>query len=91
MVSLIAAKATTFVLTQKVAKSQVSRNASLPHNSIPCKSGKTWAAIFLPCCRYTLGLYASVKICYALPLRTRPPLFRLISPEAVLLTRKGKK
>jgi len=31
---LIAAEATTFVLTQKVAKSQVSRKASLPHEAI---------------------------------------------------------
>ena len=50
-----------------------------------CKSGKTWAAIFLPCCRYTLSLYASVKICYALPLRARPPSFCQLSSEAVLL------
>jgi len=50
-------------LIQKVAKNQVSRNASVPHRPFPCKSGKTWAAIFLPCCRYTLGLCPSVKIC----------------------------
>jgi hypothetical protein len=47
MVSLIAAKATTFVLIQKVAKNQVSRNTSLPHMPLRCKSGKTWAAAFL--------------------------------------------
>jgi len=91
MQPLIAAEATTFVLTQKVAKSQVSRNASLPHRPLPCKSGKTWAAIFLPCCRYAPGFCPSVKICYALPLHTRPPSFCLISPEAVLLTGKGKR
>jgi len=51
---LIAAEATTFVLIQKVAKNQVSRKASLPHRPLPRKSGKTWAAIFLPCCRYAL-------------------------------------
>ena len=32
----------------------------------------------------------TAKISYALPLRTRPPSFCLISPEAVLLTGKGK-
>ncbi|WP_091376244.1 hypothetical protein [Mucilaginibacter mallensis] len=33
-----------------------------------CKSGKTWAAIFLPPAS-PLMPHASVKICYALPLR----------------------
>jgi len=56
--------------------------------SLPCKSRKTWAAIFLLCCRYALSLCPSVKICYALQLRTRPPSFCLLSPEAVLLTGK---
>ncbi len=51
---------------------------------LPCKSGKTGAAIFLPIA-LPLKAYAAVKICYALP-RTRPPSFCLISPEAVLLT-----
>ncbi len=40
MVSLIAAKATTFVLIQKVAKNQVSRKASLPHIAFPANQAK---------------------------------------------------
>ena len=43
-----------FVFATKGPKRLVSRNASLPHRAIPCKSGKTWAAIFLPSCRYAL-------------------------------------
>jgi hypothetical protein len=53
---------------------------------LPCKSGKTWAAIFLPLAS-PLIVTASVKICYALP-RSRPPLFYLISAEAILLTKE---
>jgi hypothetical protein len=90
MKPLIAAEATTFVLIQKVAKNQVIRNASLPHGLLPCKSGKTWAAAFLRRYRSLMPL-ASVKSRYALPLRTRPPSFCLISSEAVLLTGKRKK
>jgi len=43
-----------FVFATKGPKRLVSRNASLQHRPFPCKSGKTWAAIFLPCCRYAL-------------------------------------
>jgi hypothetical protein len=56
---------------------------------LPCKSGKTWAAVFSRRYRSLLAL-ASVKSRYALPLRTRPPSFCLLSPEAVLLTGKSK-
>jgi hypothetical protein len=86
---LIAAEATTFVLIQKVAKNQVSRNASLPHRAIALQIRQN-----LGCCLFTplrsLIVQASVKSRYALPLRTRPPLFCLISSEAVLLTKEER-
>ncbi len=54
---------------------------------LPCKSDKTWAAIFLP---YCVRAYPSLQQKVARPCqRTRPPLFCLIFPEAVLL-RKNK-
>ncbi|WP_091377905.1 hypothetical protein [Mucilaginibacter mallensis] len=56
---LIAAEATTFVLIQKVAKNQVSRNASLPHRA------------FAPQIRQNLGCY----IFTLLSLRTWPLRF----------------
>jgi hypothetical protein len=46
--SLIAAEATTFVLIQKVAKNQVSRNASLPHKAIALQIRQN-----LGCCLFT--------------------------------------
>jgi hypothetical protein len=46
VVSLIAAKGYFFCLDTKETKSQVSRNASLPHRPLPCNSGKTWAGNF---------------------------------------------
>jgi hypothetical protein len=86
-IPLIAAEATTFVLIQKVAKNQVSRNASLPHWAFALQIRQN-----LGCNLFTLAspliAHASVKICYALP-HTRPPSFCLISPEALLLTKRG--
>jgi hypothetical protein len=59
MVSLIAAKATTFVLIQKVAKNQVSRNASLPHHGhSPANQAKPGLLYF----------YAAVATCLAFAL-----------------------
>jgi len=36
----------TFVLIQKCPKNQVSRNASLPHGPLPCKTGRTTGGEF---------------------------------------------
>jgi hypothetical protein len=63
---LIAAEATTFVLIQKVAKNQVIRNASLPHKAIAGKSGKTWAAAFLPCYRSLVPRLSKKPLCPAI-------------------------
>jgi hypothetical protein len=53
-------------LTAKVTKTVPGRKASLPHRPLRCKSGKTWAAIFLHLSPYRLvNLYA--KSCDALP------------------------
>ncbi|WP_091377204.1 hypothetical protein [Mucilaginibacter mallensis] len=65
MVSLIAAKAYFFCLDTKETKNQVSRLGFFAAQAFPCKSGKTWAAIFLLFASPLLAL-ASVKICYAL-------------------------
>jgi len=74
-------------LIQKVTKKIKSVEMLLCRTwPLPRKSGKTWAAIFLPSA-LPLMPTASVKICYALP-HTRPPLFCLLSSEAVLLTGK---
>jgi len=75
-----------FVFATKGPKRLVSRNASVPHKAISCKSGKTWAGKVCGHSAHTGPCIA--KISYALPLRTRPSSFCLISPEAVLLTGK---
>jgi hypothetical protein len=84
MKPLIAAEATTFVLIQKVAKNQVSRNASLPHWALPCKSVKTWAAAFLRCFRSLMPL-TSVKAAmpchYAQPTIVLPAFIRSCSTD----------
>jgi hypothetical protein len=47
---LIAAEATTFVLIQKVAKNQVSRNASLPHSASALQIRQNLGCnLFTPC------------------------------------------
>jgi len=81
---LIAAEASHFVLIQNWRKNQVSRNASFRARPLPCKSGRTWAAKFLR--RFARSYPPFSKYCYALPLRTWPASFCLISAEAVLLT-----
>jgi len=84
---LIAAEATTFVLIQKVAKNQVIRHASLQHGPLPRKSVKIWAGNI---CGHSAHIgRRAAKISHALPLRSRPPLFCLISPEAFLMTGNG--
>jgi len=75
-----------FVFATKGPKRLVSRNASLPHKAFPANQAKPGLLYFYPAVATHFGPYASVKICYALPLRSKPPSFYLISPEAVLLT-----
>jgi len=57
----------------------------------PANQAKPGLLYFYAAVATHFGLYPSVKICYALPLHTRPPSFCLISPEAVLLTGEKKK
>jgi len=57
---------------------------------LPRKSGKTRAGNICPAYA-SLTAFASAKISYALPLRSRPPSFCLISPEAFLMTGKRVK
>jgi hypothetical protein len=89
MKPLIAAEATTFVLIQKVAKKSSQQKCFFAaQGHYPATQAKpglgTFAAIV---CAPANALQKSR---YALPLRTRPSSFCLISSEAVLLTGKGK-
>jgi len=59
----IAAVAVTFPWW-KVTKNQVSRNASLPHEPLPCKSNRTTGCNYLPCFARTGPGFC--KTCYAL-------------------------
>ena len=78
----IATEAVTFVAT-KVTKNAPGRKASLLHRPLPCKSGKTGAAIFLP--DYPVASRPCMQK-FAMPFHyTRPPLFCLLSPKADLL------
>jgi hypothetical protein len=90
MVSLIAAKAYFFCLDTKETINQVSRNASLPHRAIALQTRQNLGCCLFMLLSLALAL-ASVKSRYALPLRTRPTSFCLISSEAVLLTEERKK
>jgi len=83
LVSLIAAKAYFFCLDTKETKNQVTKNASLPHKaSLQIRQNLGWnlfAAI--------LRARADALQKFPMPCHyMRPPLFYLISPEAVLLT-----
>jgi hypothetical protein len=74
----------TFVAT-KVTKKAFSRKASLPHQALPANQAKPRAVKF---CSTAFALAnASANITMPLP-HSFPPLFCLISPEAVLLTLK---
>jgi hypothetical protein len=75
-----------FCLDTKETKNQDSRNASLPHKAFTLQISQNLGCNLLPLASPLLT-HASVKICYALPLRTGPPSFCLISPETLLLTR----
>jgi hypothetical protein len=54
-----------FWLDPKVAKDQVSPKASLRSGPLRCKTGRTWAGIFLPFASPHLAC-TSVKISFAL-------------------------
>ncbi|WP_183576606.1 hypothetical protein HDF18_21770 [Mucilaginibacter sp. X5P1] len=54
-----------FCLDTKGSKKSSQQKCFFAAQTFPCKSGKTWAAIFLPFASPFLAL-ASVKICYAL-------------------------
>jgi hypothetical protein len=70
---LIAAEAYYFFLDEKVAKNQVSQNASLPHIAFTLQSGKTTAAIFCPAIARTCPRLLQKLLCP--PSALRPPLF----------------
>nr|MBB6140425.1 hypothetical protein [Mucilaginibacter sp. X5P1] len=89
MVSLIAAKASSFVLTQKDQKVKSVEMLLCRTRPLLCKSGKTWAGNFYPACATLIAITLLQKSRYALP-RTRPPSFCLLSSEAVLPTGKIK-
>ncbi|UOE48501.1 hypothetical protein MTO98_29265 [Mucilaginibacter sp. SMC90] len=53
-----------FCLDTKVPKKSSQQIGFFAHRPLPCKSGRTTAAIILPCTRFP---NASAKTCYALP------------------------
>jgi len=44
-----------FCLDTKGSKKSSQQKGFFAAHAMPCKSSKTWAAIFLPCCRYALA------------------------------------
>jgi hypothetical protein len=84
----LAGEALFFLLDQKEPKNQVSREASLSHWPLPCKSGKTSGCKQLP---YFVRSTPVLQQIFAMPFPThKASMFCLISPEAVLLTGKRK-
>jgi hypothetical protein len=87
LVSLIAANAYYFCLRHKSNKKSSQEKCFFAAQGLcPANQAKPGLQSFYPA-SLAFAL-ASVKICYALPLRTRPPSFCLILAEALLLTRK---
>ncbi|WP_345210851.1 hypothetical protein [Mucilaginibacter gynuensis] len=71
--------ATTFGYAPKVAKTQVQQKASLPHEAYALQSGQNLGWNFCPAAQ-------SLPTCNKFlcpPLRTTPPQFYPLSPEAV--------
>ena len=92
--SKVLKRASPYCLDTKETKNQVSRKASSPHKAIALQIRQNLGCYIFTLLSLCTCLCPSVKICYALPLRTRPPSFCLLSPEAVLLTgrrRTGEK
>jgi hypothetical protein len=74
----------TFEKQTTANKSSQPTLASLPHGPFPCNQPKPRAAIL---CATVIRSFPSFgKVCLCPFLRSRPPLFCLISPEAGLLT-----
>jgi len=84
----LAAKALFFCLDTKEPKNQASRNASLPHVAFALQIRQNLGCIYFALLSLALPP-ASAKTCYALQPH-RPPLFCLLSPEAVLLADNRK-
>ncbi|MGZ3814355.1 MAG: hypothetical protein ACXVB0_06785 [Mucilaginibacter sp.] len=78
-----------FLLDQKVTKTQVSRNASLPHWAFSLQISQNHGLENSAPLSLARGC-ASAEFCNALPCAPRPASFWLISAEAVLLTGRRK-